>query len=633
MSSETGVEGAPDEMPHGPLDARSQRLLSLVDRLRSDRVGDLIHLPRLVVCGDQSSGKSSVLNAISRQKFPTDDLLCTRYPHELDMRPDSHDHITVSIVPAAGRSIAEQQRLQAFTLTPQSLIDLPTIVQEAGRLMGLGQEGGPAFSKDTLRIAIGGPRLPPLTVVDLPGLFHSGVDSQTNDDAEFVKELVQGYMKAPRTIILAVVSAKNDPVNQIVLKYAYDADKTHKRTLGIITKPDLTDSPGLTNHILKMAKNEVRQLALGWHVLKNRSYADRHCSDDARDRSEIEFFAKGVWTQLPRELKGIHSLKCRLSSIYHDSFVASIPDLKRDVEQAISTLQNRLQELEDSSVSTRTAYAHRDLYQASTEFTKAITEAVQKQHPPSRRNSSRGAVVNVRSTVSDLVHRFKVRLQREGHAYELIEDSVTPDKHHQPPQIRHCDFAGEVGQRVADSDDIPYQFNPDLVSELFYDRSAPWPHIIQEFVADVIDAIRACVDSVLHKTVRPELQEGINKVIISPLMEALHNKMQSIVDEKIARHVARATIDFDRTVTDLILPTRMLEDRRSVVLGISKHFLSKEETTPKRPRTIYTDVDVDRLADAVMEMWDVSRTTGAAAVRCMLAYYEVCCWLITTGQS
>ena len=39
-------------------------------------------------------------------------------------------------------------------------------------------------------------------------------------------------------IILAVVSAKNDYANQIVLKLARTADKKGNRTMGVIPKPD-----------------------------------------------------------------------------------------------------------------------------------------------------------------------------------------------------------------------------------------------------------------------------------------------------------------------------------------------------------------------------------------------------------
>ncbi len=46
----------------------------------------LADLPQIIVCGDQSSGKSSVLEAISGISFPTKDNLCTRFAIELILR-------------------------------------------------------------------------------------------------------------------------------------------------------------------------------------------------------------------------------------------------------------------------------------------------------------------------------------------------------------------------------------------------------------------------------------------------------------------------------------------------------------------------------------------------------------------
>ncbi len=82
--------------------------------------------------------------------------------------------------------------------------------------MGLLCVGGNAFSEDILRIEISGPKQPQLTIVDLPRLIHSHGKHQTEHDVNLVTSLVAKYMANPRSIILAVVSAKNDFPNQIV---------------------------------------------------------------------------------------------------------------------------------------------------------------------------------------------------------------------------------------------------------------------------------------------------------------------------------------------------------------------------------------------------------------------------------
>src|ERR1700743_388140 len=90
-------------------------LLDIIDNLRSKGVGRYVDLPEIIVCGDQSAGKSSVLEAISGMSFPTKDNLCTRFATELVLRRDATHGVKVSITPASERSADERERLSNFS--------------------------------------------------------------------------------------------------------------------------------------------------------------------------------------------------------------------------------------------------------------------------------------------------------------------------------------------------------------------------------------------------------------------------------------------------------------------------------------------------------------------------------------
>lgn len=63
-------------------DDKESQLLDVVDAIRDHDLDRQLSLPQLVVCGKQSSGKSSVLEAITRVPFPRGDTTCTRFVTE-----------------------------------------------------------------------------------------------------------------------------------------------------------------------------------------------------------------------------------------------------------------------------------------------------------------------------------------------------------------------------------------------------------------------------------------------------------------------------------------------------------------------------------------------------------------------
>jgi hypothetical protein len=133
----------------------SLKRLSLISNLRSRGVGDHIDLPQLVVSGDQSTGKSSVLEGITGVPFPRQDGLCTRFATEITMEHtdagDTETEIIASIIPSDHRDEALKEELRAFTRQLHDFRELSTVIEAAGELMGLKGYGsvqsGPAVGQ------------------------------------------------------------------------------------------------------------------------------------------------------------------------------------------------------------------------------------------------------------------------------------------------------------------------------------------------------------------------------------------------------------------------------------------------------------------------------------------------------
>jgi ABC-type molybdenum transport system ATPase subunit/photorepair protein PhrA len=74
-----------------------EKYRSFADSFHENGVGEYIKLPQIVVMGDTSSGKSSLLSMISNIPFPSSDKLTTRCPTRLHMDKASVKEYKVSI--------------------------------------------------------------------------------------------------------------------------------------------------------------------------------------------------------------------------------------------------------------------------------------------------------------------------------------------------------------------------------------------------------------------------------------------------------------------------------------------------------------------------------------------------------
>lgn len=230
------------------LAASHARVFDAVDSLREAGL-DRELIPKLVVVGDQKSGKSSVLEAISQIPFPVDEDLCTRFPTEVVQRKSYEDSITVSIQVVGLRQNCEALSGFCRKLSLEDANGLASAIQEASSLILSGAPGSSNrtnFSDDILRITITGPEKYPLTLVDLPGLFSSVTPSQSTKDLDDVDRLVRSYAAEQRNAILLVIPARSTWPNLRAPDEIrrHGVDHLGLRTLGVITTPDIPHARG-----------------------------------------------------------------------------------------------------------------------------------------------------------------------------------------------------------------------------------------------------------------------------------------------------------------------------------------------------------------------------------------------------
>ncbi|KAI1326453.1 P-loop containing nucleoside triphosphate hydrolase protein [Xylariaceae sp. FL0255] len=324
-------------------DSTARILLDTIDSLRELQLDDIVSLPQIVVVGNQSSGKSSVLEAISGVQFPTKGDVCTRFATELVLRYAQETKIDVRVERA---DVLRSSGTSGYSRVVFNKDTLPDIIKEAVENVGIRFDSDKGFSTDVLRVEITGPQVPSLTLVDLPGFFHARTDDQTLEGRDIVQRLASRYMRQPKSIILAVVSADQDLANQIVMEEAIKYDPNRERTLGVITKPDLAGPQHAKKYIhLARGLESIHKLRLGWHVLRNRAEGRENMPSNRRDLEEESFFRSGTWSMISEHNRGIATLRKKLSKLLLGHIQKSLPSLIKEIESNLSNRQLSLEKL------------------------------------------------------------------------------------------------------------------------------------------------------------------------------------------------------------------------------------------------------------------------------------------------
>ncbi|KDQ60446.1 hypothetical protein JAAARDRAFT_191825 [Jaapia argillacea MUCL 33604] len=354
---------------------RRKELLSLVKQLRAIGAQADLDLPRIAVIGNQSAGKSSVVEAISGINVPRDSGTCTRCPMECRLssssepwccqisirwefddqgkRKDKVQEVTFG-GPIHDKSAVELalRRAQAAVLNPH--IALPKFfVKSDEELKALssssdGSEQGKtlSFSKNAVCIDLVGPDLTDLSFIDLPGIIQNAEPEVVN----LVEDLVVSHIKG-NCLILVALPMTDDIENQKALRLALKEDPAGRRTIGVMTKPDMLSSGATKSRELWLDIIEGRR-----HSLSHGYYCTRQPDDverargisaaEARDAEAAYFSQTSPWATATHQHRfGTTNLVVTLSKLLTQIINDSLPKLQLESRSCLDSCTSQLQNL------------------------------------------------------------------------------------------------------------------------------------------------------------------------------------------------------------------------------------------------------------------------------------------------
>ncbi|KAI4944016.1 hypothetical protein J4E91_008871 [Alternaria rosae] len=602
-------------------------LLDIVDNLRSHGINRYIDLPEIIVCGEQSSGKSSVLEAVSGIRFPSKDNLCTRFATELRLRRGAEAPIKISISPGSreiDRSESDVEKLRNFNYSGSlDDLELEPVIEAAKDAMGIGEGSSKVFSSDILRLELSGPDQPHLTLVDLPGLFQAGNRAQSDADAETVKSLVLSYMKNPRSIILAVVSAKNDFANQSITRFSRGIDPRGERTLGLITKPDtLYEGSDSERDFFELAQNKDVKFRLGWHVLRNRDYTTKDSTTEERDMVEKRFFETGIWRSLSPDLAGVHTLKPRLSKILKDHIVAQLPDVLVQIKNGIKECTERLNTLGASRATTQEQ--RRYLLQVSQSFSTLVTAAIDGQYSDpffGDASGTEGYLRRLRAVLQNILTKFAADMRIKGHTFTIVDnDDCVPLPH---GQISRTDYVKKVTKLLERSRgrELPGTFDPLIIGHLFHEQREPWAGLVSQYLELILQASRFLARKALAHVCDERTLAALSAQFIQVRLEKLTAELQVKVAELLKPHDTGHPITYNHYLTDSVQKEQSA--RRAKEIKESLKGVLGGDFTESGVRYVQLDVNVLTNALVAKIEADMDSYASSTATDFMEAYYKV----------
>lgn len=365
-------------------------LVEAINAFRQFGLHDVIDIAELVLVGDQSAGKSSIMGALADIQLPKGAGTCTRCPAHIMTSPADIWHCRISLE----RNYEYKPKKRYITVNDVTKNDpfppwiqrdatLPTDVQDFAtisdksellnmmkwaqiatlnytkdhrhyvpgtRLFTNDESTEADFSPNVVSVEIRGPNLPSLSFYDLPGVMNAVETSDRRYLLKMIKNLVKTYLQKPKSLVICAIAMNGDP-NASTTKELIDELGVGRRCVGVLTKPDLLLPVGRAPWE-KVLRGQSFQLGHGYFITKQREVDETTIYDNtfhSEARQQESAFFKDVepWNsawKFTQPRQGTTQLQEFLSDYLAASFQAELvpPYLTMLYSPVLEDIQTRL---------------------------------------------------------------------------------------------------------------------------------------------------------------------------------------------------------------------------------------------------------------------------------------------------
>ncbi|KDQ57036.1 hypothetical protein JAAARDRAFT_58518 [Jaapia argillacea MUCL 33604] len=295
----------------------TKKLIEIRTMLLSIDQSDALKLPSIVVIGSQSSGKSSVLEAVVGHEFlPKGSNMVTRRPIELTLIHTPGSTTEYGEFPALGLG-----KITDFSNIQRTLTDLNLAVPSTE-----------AVSNEPIDLRIYSPHVPDLTLIDLPGYIQIASMDQPDSLKEKIASLCEKYIREPN-IILAVCAADVDLANSPALRASRKVDPLGLRTIGVVTKMDLVPAEQGAG-ILSGNRYPLHLGYVGVVCKPAGKKGKRESSMEAAERGDHDYFGanRDYFGKSSTLMVGTDTLRRRLMEVLESSMASSLHGITNAVQ-------------------------------------------------------------------------------------------------------------------------------------------------------------------------------------------------------------------------------------------------------------------------------------------------------------